>query len=160
MSWGHSNILNCKSIAIFDIGNSFSTLESHFRCKWLILQIQTTHFPHIQPISGLFSTQAIHIRRNQPISSTNDPFSVHTAFFDPKWLLGHLIFTHLLLLCNYFTHKIPLCIVYDLKEIKIVVFVFQTPTSVPKLPTVDQLPNYGTSAFPKWLWTIKYLQET
>ena len=28
---------------------------------------------------------------------------------------------------------------------------FEAPPSVPKLPSVDQLPNYGTTAFLKWL---------
>jgi hypothetical protein len=28
---------------------------------------------------------------------------------------------------------------------------FETPLSVPKLPTIDQLPNNGTTAFLKWL---------
>jgi hypothetical protein len=28
---------------------------------------------------------------------------------------------------------------------------FETPPSVPKLPTIDQLPNNGTTAFLKWL---------
>jgi hypothetical protein len=28
---------------------------------------------------------------------------------------------------------------------------FETPPGVPKVPTIDQLPNYGTTAFSKWL---------
>ena len=28
---------------------------------------------------------------------------------------------------------------------------FETPSRVPKLPTIDQLANHGTTAFLKWL---------
>ena len=30
-------------------------------------------------------------------------------------------------------------------------FTFETPSRVPKLPTLDQLSNHGTAAFLKWL---------
>jgi len=30
---------------------------------------------------------------------------------------------------------------------------FETPPAVPKLPTLNQLHNHGTTAFPKWLET-------
>jgi len=30
---------------------------------------------------------------------------------------------------------------------------FETPPAVPKLPTIDQLHNHGTTAIPKWLET-------
>ena len=33
------------------------------------------------------------------------------------------------------------------------IFVFETPPRVPKLPTLDQLPNHGRTAFLKWLET-------
>jgi len=55
-------------------------------------------------------------------------------------------------------YLIPLCKSFDplYLKIKIVMHragdaVFETPPRVPKLPTLDQLPNHGRTAFLKWL---------
>ena len=37
---------------------------------------------------------------------------------------------------------------------------FKTPPRVPKLPTIDQLANHGTTAFLKWLGHNNFRAQT